>query len=245
MEPGTDPRHSTSPSRDPPHPFRPLASAHLERVDRLAQDLLGRKRRRRIADQDATRIGQGLQPRRDVDHVAHRGVLRRAGHVADDDLARVDADAQLQRPIEVGLFLDESRERRVHLQRCANRPVGVVLMGHRGAEQGEDAIAEHLVDPAAEGGDVGDQSFEAGVDQPLDPLGVEVLGQGGVAHEVGEHDGDDTALFRDRRRHLLAARRAEPCAVGQRGVTRRAGGHQPVIVRHVHPQADHPGVAAE
>ena len=133
----------------------------------------------------------------------------------------------------------------MHLQRRADRTVGVVLVGHRGAEQGEDAIAEHLVDPATEGGDVGDQPFEARVDQPLDPLGVEVLGQRGVAHEVGEHDSDHPAFLRDCRRHLLATGGAEPRAVGQRGVTRRAGGHQPVIVRHVHPQADHPGVAAE
>ncbi len=176
---------------------------------------------------------------RDVDHVAHGGVFGGTGHVPDDDLAGVDTDAQLQRTVEVGLLGDETGERVVHLQRRPDGPIGIILVGDRRAEQREDAVTEDFVDTAAEAGDVGDQALEAGVDQALHPLGVEVLGQCGVADQIGEHDRDDTTLFGSGRRHLVPARGAEACSVGKRGVTRRASGHQPVIVRHVHPRADH------
>ena len=46
---------------------------------------------------------------------------------------------------------DEVGERRLHPQRGADRPFGVVLVGDRSAEQGEDPVTEDLVDPAAEG----------------------------------------------------------------------------------------------
>ena len=65
----------------------------------------------------------------------------------------------------------------MHLQGSPDRPVGVVLVRDRSSEQREDPVAEHLVDATAESGDVGDQPFETGVDQPLDPLGIETLGQ--------------------------------------------------------------------
>ena len=189
------------------------------------QDLLGGERLGRVADQDGARLGQGLQARGDIHHVAHRGVLSGARHVADDDFAGIDADPQSQGTVEVGLLVDETCERFVHLQRSADRSVGVVLVGHGCPEQREDPVSEHLVDAPTEGRDVGDQALEAGVDQALDPLGVEVFGQRGVADEVSEHDRDDPPLLGRRRRHLVAARRAEPGAVGQRGVARSAGRH--------------------
>jgi hypothetical protein len=113
----------------------------------------------------------------------------------------------------------------VHLDRGPDRTIGVVLVSDRRAEQREDAVAEDLVDTTAEGGDVGDQPLEAGVDQPLHPLGIEVLGQCGVADEVGEDDRDEPPFFSDGGSDLVTARRAEACAVGQRCVARRAGGH--------------------
>ncbi len=225
VEPGTDPRDSTPASRDPPHPNLLLSATNVERVDRLAEDLLGSERRGRVTDQDAAGLGQGLEARGDIDDVTHRGVLGGARHVADDDFAGVDADPQSERTVEVGLLVDEAGERFVHLQRGTDRSVGVVLMRHGRPEEREDPVSEHLVDAAAEGRDVGDQALEAGVDQTLDPLGIEVLGQRRVPDEIGEHDRDHPTLLGGGRRHLLTTGRAEPGAVRQRGVARGAGGH--------------------
>ncbi len=242
VEPCADGGKTPPATGDPPDTFGLFAAAYVERVDRLGQDLLGGERGGRVADQDSTRLGQCLQPRGHVDDVAHRGVLGRSGHVPDDDFAGVDTDTQLQRAIEIGLLGHEAGKRLVHLHRCTNGPVGIVLVGDRSAEEGENPVAEHLVDATAERGDVGDQPLEAGIDQAFHTLGIEMLGQRGVADQVGEDDGDDSTFLGNRRRNLVSARWTEPCAVRKRCVARRAGGHQPVIVRHVHPAPahDHP-----
>ena len=44
----------------------------------------------------------------------------------------------------------ELGERLLHPQRGPDRPLGVVLVGDRGAEQGDDLVADDLVEAAAE-----------------------------------------------------------------------------------------------
>ena len=63
-------------------------------------------------------------------------------------------------------------------------------MGHRRPEEGDDGVAEQLVDAPAERLDVGDEALEARLDQPLDLLRVEILGERGVPDEVGEENRD-------------------------------------------------------
>ena len=65
VEPGPDGGDATPTTGHLPHAFGLLASADVERVDRFAEDLLGRQRGSGIADQDAARPSQGLQPRRE------------------------------------------------------------------------------------------------------------------------------------------------------------------------------------
>ena len=48
--------------------------------------------------------------------------------------------------------------------------LGVVLVGDRGAEQGDDRVADDLVDLPAERRDVRGQPLEAAVDEVLDVL---------------------------------------------------------------------------
>ena len=109
---------------------------------------------------------------------------------ADEHLTGVDADPQLD-VVDRRLLGDEPSQRRVHLQPGAHRPLGVVLVGDRGAEQRHDRVAEHLVDAPAEALDVGDQAFERGVDEPLHLLRVAELGERRETDHVGEQDGDD------------------------------------------------------
>jgi hypothetical protein len=159
---------------------------------------------------------QGLQARRGVHDVAHRRVVG-AGEDPHQHLAGVEADAHLDRPVEAGLA-DDARERVLHPQRGPRRALGVVLVGDGRTEQGDDGVTEQLVDTAAERLDVGDEPFEARVDEALHALGVEVLGERGVADEVGEQHRDDAPLLeraiglRDR----APARRTEPCPLRHR-----------------------------
>ena len=94
--------------------------------------------------------------------------------------------------------------------------IGVVLVRDRRAEDGEDAVAEDLVDTPTELVDVALQPLEGTVDEALDAFGVEVLAEGGVADDVGEEDRDHPTLLGERAEDLVPAERAEPCTVGQR-----------------------------
>ena len=94
---------------------------------------------------------------------------------------------------------DEAGERLLHPQGGAHGAIGVVLVGDGRPEQGDDGVAEDLVDAAAEGLDLDDERLEVRLDEPGDGLRVEVLGECRVADEVGEQHGDDTA-FLDRHR---------------------------------------------
>ena len=101
------------------------------------------------------------------------------------------------------------REGLLHAEPGPNGALGVVLVGDRGAEEGEDGVADDLVDPAAEVGDVGGEPLEAAVDEVLDLLGVAGLGEVGEPDQVGEQHGDDAALVGTGRQGA-AARGTEP-----------------------------------
>ncbi len=75
----------------------------------------------------------------------------------------------------------------------------VVLMGPGHPEEGDDRIADVLLDEAVIPEDYGGYfSEDMGCDL-FDLFGIESLGHGGVAREVGEKDGDMPALGLPRR----------------------------------------------
>ena len=216
---------------------RALAAAGDELAGRLVVDGVRGERVRRLADDHAPGRGHRLQPRGGVDDVAHRRVLG-AGERADEHLAGVDADAHADvdgaaRP---GLG-HRAGDRLLHPQPGPHGAFGVVLVRHRGAEQGEDPVAEQLVDPAAVLGDVVDEAGEAAIDQALGLLGVHVLGERGEPDEVGEQHGDDAPLLVGQHAERVPTRRTEPRSLRDGGSTRGAL-HQSVSVRQISPRAD-------
>ena len=191
-------------ARDEPGLLGLLTAADLGDTERLAGDRRGAQGFGGLADQHAARRGQRLEPRGGVDDVAHRCVVG-PGDRTDEHLARVDADAHLD--VAGGVAIvdvlgDQPGEGLLHAQGGAHRPVGVVFVGHGSTEQGDDGVAEDLVDTPAEGLDLDDERLEVGLDEPGDGLRVEVLGECRVADDVGEQHGDDTALL-DRQRDVL------------------------------------------
>jgi hypothetical protein len=173
---------------------RLLATAGLQHRGRaVLDDVLG-ERVRGLADEHTAGRCLGLQSRRGVHHVAHGRVVG-AGEGADEHLAGVDPDPHPQR-LGGRLVLDVAGEALLHAQRSSHGTLRVVLVGDGSPEQGEDAVAEQLVDPTAEGGDVVDQPLEDAVDQPLHLLGIEVLGEAGEADDVGEQHGDERGVPR-------------------------------------------------
>ena len=80
------------------------------------------------------------------------------------------------------------------VERGANRPFGVVLPGDRRAPDGHHRVADELLDRAAVALDDLARQVEVAGQELADLLGVALLGERREADEVGEQDGDVTAL---------------------------------------------------
>ncbi len=196
-----------------------LAAFDPEQAERLVADRFGGRRLCRGPDDHGTRCRSSLEARCRVDDVTHGGVIAAGSKCTDKHLTRVDPDAQLGRDVEL---IAHQAERLLHLQRGSHRPLGVVLMRDRGTKQGDDRVPHDLVDLAAERLDVGDQPFEASVDEVLHVFGIRGLGEGGEAHEVGEHHRGNPPLVGSLHQ-TVAASRAESGVVGRAGTARRTG----------------------
>ena len=125
-----------------------------------------------------------LQAAGDVHDVAHRRVVAAGAQRADQHLAGVDADAHAHVDAESSAV---AGERALHLQRGPHGALGVVLVGDRRAEQRDDRVADDLVDPAAEGGDVGRRAARSTGRRGSSPArGRASRDMRGEADEVGE-----------------------------------------------------------
>jgi hypothetical protein len=82
----------------------------------------------------------------------------------------------------------------LHLEGAGDGALGVVGVGDRGAEQGEDRVAEELVDRAAVAVDHLGHRAEVDVEDRHDLLRAEALAQRREAAQVGQQDGDLAAL---------------------------------------------------
>ena len=145
-------------------------------------------------DHHGSRLGQRLQPRREVRRLAdHRLLLRRplADQIADHDQPGGDPDPHLQRCARRRL---ERRHRLDQPQPGAHRPFGIVLVGARIAEIGEHAVAHVLGDKPA--GAVDDRGARAviGADHRAQILGVEPRRQRRRADQIAEHHGQLAAF---------------------------------------------------
>ena len=125
--------------------------------------------------------------------------------IADHDEAGGDADAhlqlvpgaRLQRPDDAGDF-----------QSRPDRPLGIVLVGVRKAEIGENAVAHEFGDETVIARDHARAGVLIGADHLPHILGIEPRRQRGRAREVAEHDRQLAALSRIFRRGTRKACRS-------------------------------------
>ena len=154
---------------------------------------------------------------------------------ARDHVAGVQPDPQAERRAAAALVVEHPAHRPLHRQRGPDRPLGVVLVRDRGAEDRHDPVAGELVDVPAEGLHRAGERGEHPVGDRADPLRVEVLRPGGEVGQVAEEHGDDPALGGGQRgggRQRGAAVVAEPRAGHGDRSADRAGHratHQPGI----------------
>ena len=130
---------------------------------------------RRLVDEDGSRIGRRLEPRRDVDRVAERRVLdaRSGSDLAEHDRPGRNTDPNAEAlgspaaphlaPVLVHL--------RDHAQRAAHGALGVVLARRRRAEEREHAVAGEILHVPAERLDLADDPRDRLADDVLHVLG--------------------------------------------------------------------------
>ena len=108
--------------------------------------------------------------------------------MADDDLARVDADPQREHAVEV------SAETALHRKCRMQRPLGVVLVRLGNAEDRHHRVARELLDRAAGAADLVRHRVVEPLQQHPRPLGVLLLAERRRADEVGEEHGGQLPL---------------------------------------------------
>jgi len=157
-------------------------------------------------DEDGIGLGEALHAGSEADGVSDRGVVQPevAADGADNDLAGVDANPHLDDGAPLAPYLLAiARHRVADSQGGVKGAPGGVLVGDGGAEEGHDAVAEHVVDRALVAVDGVHHQRDGGVHQPPRLLEVDSFQQLHRAAEV-----------REQRRHLLALS-LQRCAGGQ------------------------------
>ena len=143
-----------------------------------------------FAEEDLTGLGRLLQPGCDVHRVARYERLPRRG-IGRHDLPRIHPDAGPDPGSPPALELHvQGVQRRLHVDRRADRPEGVVLMNLRNAEHRHHGVADELLDRPAVAFDHRAHLGEVALDDLAERLGVELLAQRGRARDVAEQDGD-------------------------------------------------------
>ena len=172
-------------------------------------DRIARGPTRRLPDKNAVDRRGRLQPCGSVDHVPrdHGLPFGRSRANLHQRLARVHSDAHLQIRLLNAPVAD--RKRRTH------RPLRIVFVGNRRAENGHHCVADELLHRAASPLELRAQVSVIRLEQSAHVLGIEEFRLCREADEVDEHDRDDLAFFAERA--LLSLERttagvAEACA---------------------------------
>ena len=151
----------------------------------------------RWRQESATRARELLHPRGEMRRLADSGVV----HVeivpygADDDLTRVEADADLHvDAVSAASFLGVSLDRLLHPQGRVARADRVILVGNGGPEQRHDAVAHHLVHRPLVAVDGLHHEFKHRIKDLAGLFGIAVGEEFHRALEVGEEHGHLLAL---------------------------------------------------
>jgi hypothetical protein len=152
-----------------------------------------------LADENRAGIGEGLEPGGDVHGVTHGAVLNPrtgadgahqdgSGFDADPDAESVDLPASPDLLGEVRHLLDDP-------EGSQQGALGVVLVRHRSAEEGEHAVAGQILHGAAERLDGTDDPPDRVSHHELELLRLQSFPKRGGSHEVGEERGHETSLL--------------------------------------------------
>ena len=157
--------------------------------------------------------GCALESSGGVDDIARDDPLASLGSRTEGDDRLAGRDGGPNRDLEP--FVAELPDRLQDAESRPHGPLGVVLVGDGGSEDGHDCVADELLDSAVEALDVGLHALVVRAERRSHVLRVGAIGTAREADEVDEQDRDDLALLSGRSICLerLAARQAEARAL--------------------------------
>ena len=148
---------------------------------------------RLFADIDGRGLGGGLHAVGRVHGIADSGVLAALADIADNDFARLDADAHAEFIFAAGVG---GLGAALHFKCAIYGAIGVVAQRFGRAEKCEHGVAHEFVHVAAVARDHFGKLAEQAAHEFFHLLGVELFAQGGVILDVGEQHGNHAALAR-------------------------------------------------
>ena len=167
------------------------------RPERLEVQVGVGEAREGLGDEDRSRAGELLHAGGEMGGLPHRAVVHAevAPDGAHDDLARVEPDPDLHTEPQAPLLLrGQGADRLGHAEGGVAGAYRVVLVGHRRAEQGHDAVAHDLVDGALIAMDRVHHALEYRVENLARLFGISLGKELHRTLEVGEHHRDLLAL---------------------------------------------------
>ena len=197
LGPGVKPRAALARRLDGPRVDGLRFSAHRQLTQRSGVEVVGDKAVRRFADHDRSRLRGLLQARGDVGRVADRRIVHPevAADAADDDEPAIEALAHLEGEgaftFQLALIVLEGT---LDAECGTHRPLPMVLVSDRSAEERHDAVTEELVHRAFVPVHLGQHDLERLRHQRVYVLGVEPGRECGEAGDVHEQNGDLLAL---------------------------------------------------
>ena len=173
---------------------------------------------RRLADEDAVDRRRGLEACSRVHDVSghHRVAFARPRIERDERFARVHGDAHVE--VEPGITVIEARDGVVDGERGADGSLGVILVSDRGPEDGDDRVADELLDGPPVALELPAHPPVVVAERRTDVLGIEPLRPSREVDEVGEEHRDDLPLLSPRRQQ---PRRTPSRTPGRSGRARR------------------------
>ena len=197
---------------------RGLLALHLDGAARIEVELGLHQPVGIGADQNRSGVRGRLQPRRNIGRVAHRGVFRpdRVADESENGGAGVDAHSQIE--VDAMAALDDLRVLPgglLNVEPGAYRPFGIVFVGDRRAEEGQNGISHQPRDRAAIARHRRVHQPERAIHDQRPVFGVELLGDRGRAGYVGKKHRGEPSLALDRALALkrITAIAAEASAV--------------------------------
>ena len=167
----------------------------LYRPQRLELACVAHQSLRGWTDDDCSRLGELLEPGRNVHGVAHGRGLHILG--GGEHLACVNSDADREVDTALLQLRIQTGETLTQLQRSAHGPERVILATKRDAEDGHDGVADETIDRAAVTLDGFACCGVISVHDPAKRLWVELLPECRRSDHVTEQHGHSLSLLHE------------------------------------------------